>query len=466
MNLYKKLFNNLMVFGLGNMGSKIISFILVPLYTYYLSQKEYGSVDLVMVTVNMVLPIVTACAHEAVLRFAIDESDSEWVLSNTLTITVVGYFVLLLIYPILNYFNFLEDNLLYLYIILLVQMINQLFTQFTRGIGKVRIFAINGVLITLLTGLLNILFLAILNLGLYGYFISITLAYIFSTVFIFITVKPFKYIKINNLSFIRIKEILAYSIPLIPNYLMWWIINSSSRYIINWFVGIAANGIFAVASKIPSLISIISSVFTQAWQLSVFESYEREKKSKFYSKIFNIYVSILLLFDSLILIFLKPTFSIFFSESFYTAWQPVPFLLLGSVFSALSSFLGVAYTASKETKGVFRTSMIGGGFSIILNIILIPLFGIIGAGVSSMIGFFVMFFVRYVDTKDILSFNIDWNKFLLTLVLIILQTVILFIDINDYIALTILVSLFLVNLIINRNIFEIISFIEKNFIRK
>src|SRR5699024_9403533 len=118
------------------------------------------------------------------------------------------------------------------------------------------------------------------------------------------------------------------------------------------------------------------------------------------------------------------------------------------------------------TKGVFRTSMIGGGFSIILNIILIPLFGIIGAGVSSMIGFFVMFFVRYVDTKNILSFNIDWNKCLLTLALIILQTIILFIDINDYIAIAILVTLFLVNLIINRNIFEIISFIEKNFLRK
>lgn len=466
MNLYKKLFNNVLIFGLGNMGSKIISFILVPLYTYFLSQSEYGSVDLVMVTVNMVLPIATACVHEAVLRFAVDESDSEWILSNALTVTVVGYFVLLLIYPILNYFNFLENNLVYLYIILLVQMINQLFTQFTRGIGKVRIFAVNGVFITLLTGILNILFLAVLNFGLYGYFLSITLAYVFSTIFIFITVKPFKYIKINSLSLIRIKEILTYSVPLIPNYLMWWIINSSSRYIINWFLGIAANGIFAVASKIPSLISIVSSVFTQAWQLSVFESFEQERKSRFYSRVFNLYISILLLFVSLILIFLKPTFSIFFSEEFYTAWQPVPFLLLGSVFSALSSFLGVAYTASKKTTGVFRTSMIGGGISIILNIILIPLFGIVGAGISSMVGFFIMFLVRYFDTKSILTFNIDWRKCLITLLVISLQILILFVEINNFLASTILVFLFLVNFIVNRNIFEIIDFLKKYFLEK
>src|SRR5699024_9564659 len=139
---------------------------------------------------------------------------------------------------------------------------------------------------------LNVLFLVIFDWGVTGYFLAYISAYIISTIYLLIVAKPLRNARFNNLN----KEIsltfLKYSIPLIPNSLMWWLINSSSRYFISWFVGIEANGIFAVSSKIPALINIISQVFSQAWQLSAFEEYEKSNDTSFYSNIFDFYMSI------------------------------------------------------------------------------------------------------------------------------------------------------------------------------
>src|SRR5699024_7005717 len=138
---------------------------------------------------------------------------------------------------------------------------------------------------------------------------------------------------------------------------MWWLINGSSRYFIRWFIGVDANGLFAVSNRMPSFINIVSQVFSQAWQLSAFEAYEEGDSTDFYSNIFDLYSGMLFLVTASIIIILKPLFDWALAADFFNSWQPVPFLLLGSVFSALSGFIGVAYTASKQTKGVFRTSI-------------------------------------------------------------------------------------------------------------
>src|SRR5699024_9624918 len=142
--------------------------------------------------------------------------------------------------------------------------------------------------------------------------------------------------------------------------LMWWLINGSSRYFISWFIGVDANGLFAVSNRMPSFINIVSQVFSQAWQLSAFQTYEEGDSTDFYSSIFDLYSGVLLLSTSLVIVTIIPLFDWALSVDFYTAWESVPFLLLGSVFSALSGFIGVAYTASKQTKGVFKTSIYGG----------------------------------------------------------------------------------------------------------
>lgn len=465
MNQYKKLLNNVIIFSVGVLGSRVISFLMVPLYTHYLTQAEYGTADLVMTTVAMLLPLVTGSMHEAVIRFSMDKVyDKQVVLVNALMISGLGYLVFLLFYPILSRLNVLGNSLIYLYVFILLQGIHQILAQYTRGIGETKVFALNGILTTFFNASFNILFLVYFSWGLNGYFSAYILGHFVATLYLISSIKPFKGMNLSDIN----KEVsllfLRYSVPLLPNSLMWWLINSSSRFFINFFISIEANGIFAVSSRIPALINIVSQVFSQAWQLSAFEEYGRNDDENFYSNVFDFYFSILLIAASGIIVVVKPVFAEVFAESYFSAWQPVPLLVLGTAFSAASGFIGVAYTASRKTSGVFKTSVYGGIISVVLNLSFIPTLGIIGAGISSMLSFFAMFIIRYIDTREILSIKIHWKRVFLTLLLIGLQVLVLFTGYSITRELVMNILLFIIILIINQNIIKSIYTMSKKIL--
>ena len=302
--------------------------------------------------------------------------------------------------------------------------------------------------------------------GVAGYFWAMILANLISILYLFITTKAYRNIKFKNINLITAKDLLEYSLPLIPNSLMWWLIDASSRYFIRVFVGIAANGLFAVASRIPSLISIVNQVFSQAWQLSAIEEYENENKEEFYTDVFKHLSAVMFLATSAIIVVVKPLFELLFATEYFTSWRVAPFLLLGAVFSSFSGFLGTNYIAAKETKGVFKTSVYGGGISLLLNTLLIPIFGIIGAGISSMISFFVIFLIRLYDTRKFVRIKINWNLFLTNLVIILIQIGILFLNLTLVTELIIQLILFGGLILVNRRLFLIAVKMVKNIKKK
>lgn len=455
MNSYKKLMANSFIFAIGNMGSKLISIILVPFYTYYLSTTQYGTVDLIMTTATMLLPIVSASIFEAVLRFIMDKEKSQkFVMTNTILIAIIGLLIAFSIYPILSFFNVFGNYLIFLYLILLLQIFERILAQYTRAIGKIKIFAINGILLTLATGLFNILFLAYFDFGMEGYFWGIIIANFISIIFMFIITKAYNDISFSLIDKTMIKELLVFSVPMIPNSLMWWLINASSRYFILIFVGVGANGLFAVASKVPSLINIINQIFTQAWQISAIEEYKNKNKSAFYTNVFTYLSSVLFIGSSVVIVLVKILFLSFFSATYYDAWIVVPFLLLGTIFSSFSAFLGTNYIVAKQTKGVFKTSVYGGLISLMLNVVFIPIFGIVGAGISSMISFFIIFIIRYYDTKKYINMEIKWTLFIKNLFIIFIQIGILLLSLPSSSELVIEVILLIILLLINRKIFK------------
>lgn len=226
------------------------------------------------------------------------------------------------------------------------------------------------------------------------------------------------------------KEMLKYSIPLIPNAFMWWIISASNRFFILYFVGVEANGLFAVANKIPSFLSILYAIFFQAWQISAIEEFNSKDKSRFYSKIFNLFSMVMFLGSSFLLIFLKYVVANFIAVEYYDSWKTVPFLLLSVVLSSFSSFLGTNYIAAKETKGVFSTSLLGGISNVALNFILVPFLGITGAAISTMISFGIMWVIRVIDTKKYIHVALDIKALTFYVSIFFLQTYVLFLGLT------------------------------------
>lgn len=427
MNSYKKLFNNSIVFAIGNLGTKLIIFFLVPLYTYYLTKSEFGTVDLLTTTLSCLIPIFTLSIFDSVLRFAMDEKyDKQVVLINSLVVTVIGFIFSLIIYPIFMKILPFGDFILYFYLLLFVQSINATLTQYVRAIGMVKLFAISGIINALVLLTSNIFFLALFNMGIVGYLISIVIANVVSVIFVSIKGKIQYELALNKINIKLTKEMLIYSIPLIPNALMWWIMGFSDRYIITCFLGLSANGMYAVANKIPSVLNIVNSIFFQAWQMSAIEEVNSEDKSQFYSNVFNMFSIVMLISTSVLLVFLKFIMGFFVADNFFESWRYVPFLLLGVVFSSFSGFLGTNYIAAKKTSGVFKTSVIGAFINIIANITLIPIVGINGATIGTALSFFTIWLLRIRDTKKFVNIKINAVKITLTLFILLIQIGVLY----------------------------------------
>ena len=456
MNKYSKLAKNTSVFFIANFGSKVISFLLVRFYTEFLSLEEYGTIDLLSTTVSLAFPIITLCITEAVLRFSIDDNDNRGkILTNGLFITLLGNLMFVFLAPVFMKIDVFADNVIWLYLLTLTNSFYTIIIHFSRGIGKTKLFTISGLLHTIFLVSFNILFLVVFSLGITGYFISSVLANLLIIIIVFFFGKLYSYI-IKNLEKKYLKQMLLYSIPLIPNSIFWWIMQSADRYAITYILSTTENGLYSAANKIPTLITTISTVFFQAWQLSSVEEVNSTQKSSFYSNVFSKMSALLILATSFLLVILQQVYKILVEETYFSGWTCVPFLLCAMVFSCYSNFLGTNYIAMKKTNGVFLTTVVGALINVILNFILIPSMGIEGAALATMISFFMTWIFRAFGTRKFVKINYSFLYFCIPIFLILIQATMLTFGITlIYIHIVIFLSLLV---IYSKDIFKFLKF--------
>lgn len=449
---FKRLINNSFLFAIGNLGSKLITFIMLPLYTAHLSSEDFGISDLILTTVTLLLPIVTLSIYEAVLRFSMEkDSNRIKIFTNSLSITVLSSAILgILLLPFQFYIN---NYIIYVVLILIAQLFQTLFSQYAKSINQVKVFAFNGILLTLFTASLNIICLLVFNMGIKGYLYSILFANILSNLYLWITLKLYKDVSLQQIDYKFTMRMIRYSIPLIPNSIALWINNVANRYFILYYLTPAANGLFAVANKIPTLLGVLNSIFFQAWQMSAIEEFQSKDKDKFYSKSFYLYSQFMFVGSMFLLLILQPLVKFLVDNEFYISWKYIPLLIIGVLYSSFSSFFGQYYIAAKKTTGVFTTTILGAAINIIANFIFIPHLGLQGAGLSSAISFLSIWLIRVFDTQKLVKTTINWNNMILNNIFLMIQIYLVLNQDNIvYYYLVIGVSS-VVSIIINRNLF-------------
>ena len=461
MGKYNKLAKNTTLFFIANFGSKLLSFFLVRFYTELLSTTEYGIIDLLNTTASLAFPIITLCITEAVLRFSIDDiSNRKKILSNGLLVTIVGNILFVLMTPIFLQFDTFKENVELVFLLTFTNSLFAVITHFSRGIGKTKLFALSGFLHTFFQIGLNLIFLLMFSMGIKGYLLASVFSNVFVIIVVFVIGKLHQYItfKIDKS---HLKIMITYSLPLIPNSIFWWIMQSSDRYIITLMLSNADNGLYAVANKIPTLITTISTIFFQAWQISSVEESMSKDKSDFYNKIFTGLSTVLILSASFIMVILQPLYKILTEETYYGGWTSTPFLLCAMVFSCYSSFLGTNYVAMKKTKGVFLTTVIGAIVNVILNIAFIPMFGIRGTALATMIAFIVTWISRSIGTRKFVKINYNIFLFWVPTILLILQSTLLTCSI-DLISVQIIIFIAIL-LVYSKLIIQMIRYIFNYF---
>ena len=466
MNKYKSLASNTIIFAIGNLGSRLITFFLVPFYTNVLTTAEYGIADLVTTCANIIVPIFSLVIQDAVLRFGLSkEYDQKSVFKNAIIILCIGAIASLCIVPALDYYEPLKEWKIYLYVTALSIMASNILFSYARAKEMNMLYAVGGMVNTLVLATTNVLFLAVFHIGVKGYLLANIIGQIVAVILLFVFTKAYKDILTSKYDKLLMREMIVFSAPLIINNLSWWILNSSDRLMVEHFCSAADLGLYTAASKIPALLSIITTIFSQAWTVSAIKDYDSEKDKKFYESIYRLLSFVMFLGCSALILIIKPFMHVYVGTDFFESWRMVPFLLVGAVFFSFSSFFGAIYGALKKNFKVALTTFVAAIINVLINFWLLPEIGVVAAAISTAIGYLVIGIYRMLDSQKMFRFSIDYLRFAINSIIIVLQTAFVFFDFNIYVV---SVCAILLILIVNRKdikefIKTINAFVKEHF---
>lgn len=378
---------NLFLFSLSGFVPKALAFILVPLYTNYLTTAEYGIAELITVTVSLLLPIATLNIQDAVLRYSLEEDCSPGeVLSIGLKTVLNGGIFIIALALIAGFICDIEYFPMYLFFGVLTYFtsaFNNILNFFCRAIDSISTITVSSIINSVVMLLGNIVFVAILQIGLIGYLIASVLGPFVAVLYIFFRVKVYRYLRKDCSADIR-RQMLSFSAPLVVGSIAWWINNSLDRYMITFFMGVSASGLFAISSKIPNILIMFQQVFSQAWSISAIKDFDKDDGDGFIGKTYTVLNMVMIIVCSGLIMMDVPLAYILYSKDFFYAWMYVPPLLLTCVFNAMALFINGLFIAVKDTKARMNATVIGMLVNVVCNLILIQVIGIYGAALATM----------------------------------------------------------------------------------
>ena len=382
----KRLIRNTAIIAIGNLSTRLVSFLLLPLYTSILSTSEYGMIDYVISISTFCVPIVSLLMDESVFRFLIDcktDEERKKVISITTKNVLIGCLVFIAIaIPVLLFFRFEYSIELILYI--LAFTISMMLSAILRGQGRTDLFAVFNFISGVSNVVLNVLFIAVFKFGVRGMLYAYIISQIGISIVFIIRNGIIKQIDLTARDIRLNKEIIKYSLPLIPNKISWAIINLSDRIMVMNMIGSSASGLYAISYKFPSLMDTLYGFF-QAWKESSARALEGSDVKAFYQKIYTylrrLMIAVVLCFTS----FMPLIYRLMINEAYYKSLDYVPILLLATFFSNMSGFFGGIFTAYKDTKVMGTTTAVAAIINIVINFAFIPRIGVWAAAISTLV---------------------------------------------------------------------------------
>ena len=394
---YKELFKNTGILAISNFSSKVLVFLLVPIYMRTLTTGEYGFYDLTYTTIQLCFPVLTADICDAVMRFMMKkEFLQKSVFSVGVKYTFHGCLIILLVLllnSVLEISSVISQYAPYIFFLYAALVFDNLLIQFAKGLNRVKEMAIAGLIGTVSMVILNILLLLVFDFKLYGFYIANISSHIIPIIYYCITLEVPKYINFKVDKNIQ-KSMLLYSAPLVLNQLGWWVNNTSDRYIVSAICGVNQNGLISVAYKIPNIVAIIGGIFIQAWQISAIKENKTKNSNSFFSSLFIHFNAVLCILSGGLIVFVRVIARIFFANDFYQAWKLVPFLVISSLINESAGYVGAILSADMNSRAMAKSAACGIVVNIVLNILFCLAIDTQGITIATMISSFIIYYMR------------------------------------------------------------------------
>lgn len=398
----KELAKNTVILSVGRLGTQIVQFLLLPLYTALLTQEEYGTVDLFNTYITLLLPLFNWQFDRGLFRFLVDCRDDENQQINLISTVFVCHLIqasfYLVFYAIASRYIH-SPYKIFLALDVLVSIFLNSMLQIARGKGQNGIYALASFLSISLAAVFNVVFLVGFHMGAWGLFGATLLAKVITLIYTVVSYRIWHFLKVRAVNRNTFWKMLHYSIPLIPNSLSWWVISASDRTVITRFLSVSANGIYAVANKFPNFFIGIYTVFDMAWTETVSLHITDEDRDSFLTESVN---HIFMFFSCMCigLIACMPfIFPLFVNQQFAEAYEQIPILIVAMLFRVVVGLYSAIYIALKKTGAVAKTSAGVAIVNLVINLLLISAIGLYAASLSTLVAFAIMAVYRYFDVK-------------------------------------------------------------------
>ena len=433
MKFYKKILKHTTFYGISNLFISLTGFILIPLYTKHLRPEEYGVYSIIALIGTVILYIYDMGILNALVRhyFEFDTDDIDK--KRRMVSTALWFFIIVsILFSVFLLWCSTSISTLILggrkYTYLLQMMIAIIFLKTVSGIPMTVLrMKEKSVLFMCLYGLnglgiivLSYIFLSIIKKGLVGVFQSLLLATIIFAISSFaFTFRNYGF----SFSFRYLVKMLKYGLPLSLVMLFGWIINFSDRYLIRYFLSLSDVGLYSLGYKFGQIIYMAVLSFLMCWGPILFTIVKEQNHQKTLARL-STYIATVFMFVCLIVSFFCREIVILMAESsYYSSYRIVPLIsfsyyLFGIYMLFLSGIL-ISKHVSKQLIILGAASVI----NILLNIILIPRQGIMGAAVATIITYLFVVVYTYLIAQR--SYPIPYE--LKRLMLVTLTGIIIFV---------------------------------------
>lgn len=412
MNKYKTLALNTIIFAVGSFSAKFLQFLLTRLYTGTLCDSDFNIKEMLEITANLLIPVFTFSIAEALLRFGLGrEHDKKTVLSNAVFIELCGLALLLLCAPLLGMLSYTDGFLTILIVYICTSSYRQICAQFVRVRGLLKLYALDGILTSLTLFIFNLIFMAWLDMGIRGFFLSVILSDFCSGTMLCICAKIPRYFSFSAINPRLMRTMLRFSVALTPAAVLWIITGFADRFFLREMVSDGAAGVYGAATKVPNLISMVATVFFQAWNISAIVENDSKGREKFYTRVFSAYQSIMVIAAAFLIALVQPLSMFVISTKkdadYANAYLYTPVLVVAVLMMCYNQFLSSVYTATKHTRNSLWTSAVAAGVNLVLNAILIPKWGVQGAAIATLASYLACYCIRIVDARRYVPFDVN-----------------------------------------------------------
>ncbi|MDR0393865.1 MAG: lipopolysaccharide biosynthesis protein [Tannerella sp.] len=419
----KKLVKDIMLYGIGNVGSRLLAFLLIPFLTFFLEREEIGYYDLTFTLILFLTSLTTLQMRESTFRLLIDNKDATYrknIISCTFFIESCIFSVLLLIALFFPLFVHIRHYVLII-ISIYTYSIYELYSQAVRALYSTGKYALMGIITSILTALFTFSILLIFKTGIEGLFIGNILSRILSVCIIEIPRREFiRNLSVRHIKKESIKEILHYSIPMLITAIAIGVISSCGKFIVEHLYGLEENGSLAIVEKFMTIISVLGLTFYQAWQETAVKNFRESESSKFFSYVFNKYSLLLTLLVICVSFGLRSFAPVLIDKKFHQGVDLIYIFGIGGMFHCFAMFLEITFQCTKQTSKILYSILSCAIITPIISVFLIQKYGVMGNVVAFSFSFLYLFVFRYFQTKKSLPIKLG-KDFCFSMLLLVMN---------------------------------------------